>query len=134
MTMPSLFSQFVPSISSTSSDDLSRLASDGAGSVAAKLGEGSGVTGVEAGGIACSVLEGSPVVAGSAVFPVTQFSANRTAGLGSAAGSAAGSMAGGTGGAATMLGEKNVGACEVATATGLSVVLRVASSAVGLER
>jgi hypothetical protein len=76
MTMPNLFSQFVPRISSTSSDDLSRSASDGPGSVAAKLGCDTGVTGVGAGGITRSVVEEYLVVADSAAFCVTQLSAS----------------------------------------------------------
>ena len=81
--MPSLFSQFVPSISSMSSDDLNRPASDGADSAVAKLGGGSGATGAGAGGVARSVVE-EYGVAGSIVFWVTHLSATRTEGLGSA--------------------------------------------------
>src|SRR5271169_1078148 len=98
MTMPSLFNQFVPSISSTSSDDLSRSVNDGSGSADAKLGvEGGGVTELGAGSIAPSVVEEYLVVAGPVVFCVTQSSATRTEGLGSA-GSALISTASGRGG------------------------------------
>jgi len=81
----------------------------------------------EAGASARSLVE-KWGVADSAVFCVTQFSAIRTEGLGSAVGS----TTGGTGGRGTILGEENVGAGEAAA--GRSDVFGVAPSAAGLVR
>ncbi len=129
--MPSLFSQFVPSISSMSSDDLSRSVNDGPGSAASNLGvDGGGVTEVGAGSIAPSVVEEYLVVAGPVGFCVTQSSATRTEGLGSAGSALISTTSGGGGGEATS--GKGDGAYEVAA--GVSVALGVAYSAVGLER
>src|SRR5437879_40740 len=122
MTMPSLFSQFVPSISSTSREDLNRSASDGADSIVNKLVNGGDVRPVEAGGATRSLEEYG--VAGATVFWVTHLSATRTEGLGSTTGAGAGGE--------TILGEGNCDAYEVAT--GLLDVFGVASSGAGLER
>src|SRR5712692_11014294 len=98
MTMPSLFSQFVPSISSMSSDDLSRSAIERSIPLAAKLGAGRGSAGVGAGVV-------GDVAADAAVFCVTQFSAIRTEGLGPGVGSTGGGRA---------IGESYAGACGAA--------------------
>ncbi len=101
MTIPSLFSQFVPSISSMSRDDLRRSAIERLIPAVAKFG---GNTGPTVGGAGRT----GDVVADSSAFCVIQFSAIRTEGLGSGVGS----TTGGTGGAMT-LGGVNVGAYEV---------------------
>src|SRR6266851_6731083 len=120
MTMPSLFSQFVPSISSISSDDLSWSAIERSIPLVAKFGEDTGATVGGAGGT-------GDIVADSSAFCVTQFSAIRTEGLGSGVGSTTGATGGGT-----TLGEVNVGTYEVEAWR--SEVFGVASSAAGPGR
>src|ERR1035438_2829568 len=90
MTIPSLFSQFVPSISSTSRDDLKRSASDGPDSTLWKFGEGGGATGVARGEVGRSVVDeveedGVGVSIGSCVG---HCSATRCAGTGATTGGA----------------------------------------------
>src|ERR1035441_7278514 len=89
MTIPSLLSQFVPSISSTSSDDLKRSASDGSDSTRWKLGEGGGATGAASVEVGRSVVEedGVAVLIGSCVG---HCSATRSGGAGATTGGARG--------------------------------------------
>jgi len=120
--MPSLFSQFVPSISSMLSDDLDRSGSERSISFSKKLDSGRSGSGVETGAIARSVVE-EYGVAGSNVFCVTQVSAIGTGGLTSAAGATTGRDGGGE----TIPGGENGGVYEAVT--GRSGVFGVASSA-----
>src|SRR6202522_4070229 len=89
MTVPNLFSQFVPSISSTSCDDSRRSTADGADCRVANLGSGMGGPGCSATGIAGSVIE-ERGVAGWVLSPVIPCSATRTDGLGSTIGDTVG--------------------------------------------